>query len=99
MDITTYTLDRKVFIELADSGVGIPSEDLHKIFEPGFTTKGVGVGTGLGLSISYRIVREHHGEITVESQVGKGTTFTVTLPTGLREIALSSLRSESISNG
>jgi signal transduction histidine kinase len=86
--ITVGTCRRgeKVFIKITDDGVGIPAEDLNKIFEPGFTTKGVGVGTGLGLSLSYRIIRDHHGEIYVESDVGKGTTVTVELPTNLREI-------------
>ena len=56
---------------------GIPSENLKQIFDPGFTTKGVGVGTGLGLSISYKIVQAHHGVIEVESDEGAGTTFTV----------------------
>jgi two-component system NtrC family sensor kinase len=53
---------------------------LKRIFDPGFTTKGVGVGTGLGLSICYQIVKDHQGDITVESEIGKGTTFTVILP-------------------
>jgi signal transduction histidine kinase len=84
--ISTYHRDSKVFIQIADTGVGIIDGDLDKIFEPGFTTKGVGVGTGLGLSISYRIAKEHQGEITVQSEVGKGSTFTVALPTNLKEI-------------
>jgi signal transduction histidine kinase len=50
------------------------------VFDPGFTTKGVGVGTGLGLSIVYKIIQAHHGRIDVESKLGKGTTFTLTLP-------------------
>ena len=70
---------------LRDSGNGIPPENLQKIFDPGFTTKGVGVGTGLGLSICYRIIQEHFGEILVESEVGKGTTFTIRIPDNLDE--------------
>jgi signal transduction histidine kinase len=66
--------------------VGISPEDLKNIFDPGFTTKGVGVGTGLGLSICYQIVQEHKGEIRVESEKGKGTTFTVILPMNLDKI-------------
>jgi signal transduction histidine kinase len=60
--------------------VGIHPENLQKIFDPGFTTKGVGVGSGLGLAICYKIVNEHGGKIDVESEVGRGTTFTITLP-------------------
>jgi signal transduction histidine kinase/HAMP domain-containing protein len=67
-------------ISFADTGEGISEENLSKIFEPFFTTKKVGQGTGLGLSVSYGIVKEHGGDIQVESTVGKGTTFTVILP-------------------
>jgi len=69
-----------VIIEFQDTGVGIADEDLSRIFDPGFTTKGVGVGTGLGLSIVYQIIEEHKGKIEVESKVGKGTTFRLILP-------------------
>lgn len=71
---------RQVRIRICDDGCGIPPENLPKLFDPGFTTKGVGVGTGLGLSICYQIVQEHHGEIRVESEVGKGSCFEVILP-------------------
>ena len=67
-------------IEFLDTGQGIPEEPLRHVFDPGFTTKGVGVGTGLGLSISYRIIQEHKGSITVASEVGQETTFTIKLP-------------------
>ncbi len=70
-----------VEISVADSGVGIPEEIRAKIFDPFFTTKDRGRGTGLGLSIVYNIIRSHHGTITVESEVGKGTAFHVYLPT------------------
>jgi signal transduction histidine kinase len=69
-------------VEIADTGGGIPAENLKRIFDPGFTTKGVGVGTGLGLAICYRIVAQHQGRIEVESEPGKGTTFRILLPAG-----------------
>ena len=72
--------NQHVTIAFSDSGSGIASEHLSRIFEPGFTTKGAGVGTGLGLAIVRQIVEEHHGQIDVESEVGEGTTFTITLP-------------------
>lgn len=78
--ITTRRGNGKVVVKIADTGAGIPAEHLDKIFDPGFTTKGVGVGTGLGLSITYKIVQDHGGTIQVESQLGHGTVFTVTLP-------------------
>jgi len=69
-----------VEIFIADSGHGIPDENLRRIFDPFFTTREVGEGTGLGLSICYGIVRDHGGQIAVESCVGQGTTFTMLLP-------------------
>jgi signal transduction histidine kinase len=78
--IKTWDGDGSIWVTVSDTGHGIPKEDLNKIFEPFFTTKGVGKGTGLGLSISYEIIQKHEGEITVESEVGKGTTFTIRLP-------------------
>lgn len=78
--------DGVVEIQFSDTGHGIAEEDLDRIFDPFFTTKEVGHGTGLGLAISYGIIKEHKGTITVESQVGKGTTFTIRLPvSGLQE--------------
>jgi signal transduction histidine kinase len=73
---------REVVVEIIDDGSGIPPEHLSRIFDPGFTTKGVGVGTGLGLSICYRIVQEHGGRIEVESTPGHGSTFRVMVPSG-----------------
>ncbi len=81
--ITTSHRDDKVYIEIKDNGRGIPEEQVSKIFDPGFTTKGVGVGTGLGLSICYQIIQDHKGEIIVGSKVGEGTTFTIVLPVDL----------------
>ena len=78
--ITTSCAAGEVRVAIADTGMGIPEEDLQRIFEAGMTTKEVGRGTGLGLSICLRIMEEHEGRIEVESVVGEGTTFTVVLP-------------------
>jgi PAS domain S-box-containing protein len=78
--ITTRIDGQEVVIELGDTGKGIRPEDVDRVFDPGFTTKGVGVGTGLGLSIVHQIVSDHGGRIEVESTLGQGTTFRVTLP-------------------
>jgi signal transduction histidine kinase len=69
-------------IQFEDDGAGIPSEHLGQVFDPFFTTKDVGEGTGLGLSVSYGIVRDHGGEIRVDSEPGKFTRFTIVLPVG-----------------
>jgi signal transduction histidine kinase len=82
LKIRTYKDNQKVYVEISDTGRGIPPENLEKIFDPGFTTKRRGEGTGLGLSISRKIIEKHDGEIFVKSEVGKGTTFTVVLPIG-----------------
>lgn len=78
--IETGYSNGQIHIIFRDTGIGIPKENLNKIFDPGFTTKGVGVGTGLGLAISYKIIEEHSGSIDVKSKVGEGTTFTLHLP-------------------
>ena len=67
-------------IQISDTGPGIPRETLAKIFDPFFTTKEVGKGTGLGLSISHSIIEKLDGTVTVDSEVGRGTTFTISLP-------------------
>ncbi len=72
--------DSFVYAQVSDTGCGIPEEVVKRIFDPFFTTKDVGTGTGLGLSISAEIIRQHRGELLVESEVGTGTTFTVKLP-------------------
>jgi signal transduction histidine kinase/Fe-S-cluster-containing hydrogenase component 2 len=72
----------EVVIRVADNGCGIPREHLAKVFTPFFTTKEMGKGTGLGLAITYGIVKMHSGQITVDSEVGKGTTFAIRLPVG-----------------
>lgn len=71
-----------ILIKVSDTGCGIPEEIRTRIFEPFFTTKEVGKGTGLGLSISYDIIKKHGGSIEIQSEVGRGTTFTVRLPIG-----------------
>ncbi len=79
--ITTRLHDANhVAIRISDTGCGIPEENLSKIRDPFFTTKEVGTGTGLGLSIVDEIIRSHHGELLVESEVGKGSAFTIVLP-------------------
>ncbi len=73
------------FIEIEDTGEGIPPENIDKIFDPFFTTKEPGKGTGLGLSVSYNIIREHGGDVSVESEKNKGTKFIITLPINLKK--------------
>ena len=85
--ITTRAVGDKVQAIFADTGVGIPPENLKHIFDPFFTTKEVGKGTGLGLSLSYGIIESHGGKIEVDSQVGVGTTFVVTLPVNREDTA------------
>lgn len=81
LTLTTRALGSDaVEIKVADTGVGIPRDKLERIFDPGFTTKGAPLGTGLGLSIVFQIVEGHGGEIHVESEVGRGTEFTLRLP-------------------
>lgn len=75
-----YTQSNRVTIEIKDTGIGISSENMSKIFEPFFTTKEVGKGTGLGLAVCYGIITEHGGRLSVRSNVGVGTTFTIFLP-------------------
>ncbi len=84
--IRTGVEDAQAIIVFSDDGVGIEPENLKKIFDPGFTTKGVGVGTGLGLSICYQIIQDHHGTIEADSTPGEGSTFTIRLPLNLDEI-------------
>ncbi|MFZ6776463.1 ATP-binding protein [Undibacterium sp. Ji83W] len=78
--IRTSCDDTQVFIDIGDNGSGIPKEIINRIFDPFFTTKSIGKGTGLGLSLSYGIIQKHHGKITVNSEVGRGTNFLISLP-------------------
>ena len=90
--IRTWEADGRLMVRIADSGRGIAREHIAKIFDPGFTTKGVGVGTGLGLPTCQKIVEKHRGTIEIESQPGAGTIVTLGFPmTGLADSAGSRL--------
>ncbi len=78
--ISTGVEGDKVWIKVSDSGSGIPKDILPRIFDPFFTTKPIGSGTGLGLSLSYGIIQKHQGTIHVDTEVGRGTSFRITLP-------------------
>jgi signal transduction histidine kinase len=83
--IRLHKKEKDVIIEFEDNGCGIKKEQLAKIFEPFYTTKPIGQGTGLGMSISYKVIQQHNGSITVDSEEGKGTKFTITLPIKMKE--------------
>lgn len=78
--IRTGIQGEEAWVEIADTGAGIPPENINRIFDPFFTTKPVGQGTGLGLSLCYGIVKKHQGKIEVESTIGQGTKFRIRLP-------------------
>lgn len=84
--LTISTAEKKsrdedaIEVTIADTGCGIPEDNLQKIFNPFFTTKEVGKGTGLGLAITQRIVQDHKGAISVESVLNEGTTFKLSFP-------------------
>ncbi len=84
--VSTEAVGSSAVIRVTDTGSGIPPEVLGRIFDPFFTTKPVGKGTGLGLSVSYGIVKDHKGEITVQSRPGEGTTFTIQVPMARQEV-------------
>jgi two-component system NtrC family sensor kinase len=77
---TRELTDERIEIAVRDAGPGIEEKVRARLFEPFFTTKAAGKGTGLGLSVSYGIIKDHGGDIHVESEVGKGTSFLITLP-------------------
>ena len=83
--IELFQTGREAAVRITDTGAGIKAEHLAHIFDPFFTTKGIGKGTGLGLSISYAIIKEHEGRIQVESEPGKGSSFTIVIPMDLHE--------------
>lgn len=80
VEIRTRRVENTILIEIQDDGIGIPVENLERVFDPGFTTWGVRVGAGLGLAISREITEEHGGSLVLESEVGRGTTASVVLP-------------------
>ena len=83
IDVECFREGDAVVVRVRDDGQGIREESLSRIFDPGYTTKGVGVGTGLGLSIAYRIASNHGGSLGVKSEVGKGSEFTLSIPIDL----------------
>jgi signal transduction histidine kinase len=83
LSITTKEKDGEAHISVKDTGIGIPENNLSKIFEPYFTTRDS--GSGLGLTLVFKIIREHRGEITVKSKEGEGTTFFIVLPIPQKE--------------
>jgi two-component system NtrC family sensor kinase len=80
LEVRTCVVDSRIEIVVTDSGSGISRDNIKKIYDPFFTTKTAGKGTGLGLSVSYGIVQEHGGNISVESSVGRGTSFRLDFP-------------------
>lgn len=82
LELTTHydPSDDSIEVTITDTGCGIKEDDIINIFDPFFTTKEVGHGTGLGLAISYGIIKSHKGSVSVESEVGKGSTFIFRLP-------------------
>ena len=84
LTLQTQFRENAILIEIIDTGIGIAPENIAKIYDPFFTTKGVGQGTGLGLAVSYGIIQEHKGRIFVESKPGQGTQFQIKLPAVLR---------------
>jgi two-component system, NtrC family, sensor kinase len=82
--VRSFAKDGMVFAQVADTGCGMTDEVKKRLFEPFFTTKSAETGTGLGLSITHDIIKKHSGEVKVDSEAGKGTTFTIGFPTARR---------------
>jgi signal transduction histidine kinase len=80
VSISTIRQNGSAILQVRDNGAGIDAETIDKVYDPFFTTKGIGKGTGLGLSVSYGIIQEHRGSITVDSTPGEGTVFRISLP-------------------
>ena len=80
LKVRGYREDSRIKVEVSDTGSGIAHENLGRIFDPFFTTKPPGEGTGLGLWLTYEIIRNYNGEISVESEAGKGSTFVMSFP-------------------
>ena len=81
INIDIEQINKRITIKVQDNGIGIPEDLMERIFEPNFTTKNS--GTGLGLTMIRRMIEDYGGEISVKSQVGKGSTFTISLPTNV----------------
>ncbi|HEV2177255.1 MAG TPA: ATP-binding protein [Terriglobia bacterium] len=86
LTLVTECENSTVRAEVCDTGIGIPADNLSRIFDPFFTTKSTGRGTGLGLAVTYGIMREHSGNVQVESRVGRGTTFRLELPAARKTV-------------
>jgi len=93
LKIELLQTDNHAVIKIEDTGTGIKAQHMPHVFDPFFTTKGIGKGTGLGLSISYAVIKEHEGHVTVKSKSGKGSLFTISIPLDLekKEIKESSI--------
>ena len=81
LTVETFSKDEKIIIKVKDTGIGIPEEIRDKIFDAFFTTKHTVKGVGLGLSVCYGIIKDHEGDIRLKSKTGKGSTFSIILPT------------------
>ena len=83
--INTFLENEKVHVEIVDTGIGIPQEKIKHLFDPRITRHGIRVKALLGLFTNFNIIKKHHGTMKVESEIGKGSTFTIILPTDLEQ--------------